>query len=163
MAVLDEALELERRAKAYYEEAQGRLTDSSAVEILGLLAAEEAKHEKALQAMRANAEEPLGPSDLLVKARGLVEGAASGGQAAISTDASMRDVLQKAMEIERATRRFYLEQSTIVTQAPLRELFVRLAAQEETHYLLVSSLSEYFERPKEWVESAEFGLRREDY
>jgi len=163
MAVLDEALELERRAKTYYTEAKGRVSDPSAKEILGLLAAEEGKHEKALEAMRGNAEQPLGPSDVLVKARGLVEGAMKNGQAKISTDASMRDVLQKAMEIEQATRRFYLEQSTAVTTPGVRELFVRLAAQEETHYFLVSSLAEYFERPKEWVESAEFGMRPEAY
>ncbi len=163
MAVLEEAIERERRARAYYDEARGRLTDPSAREILGLLAAEEAKHEKALEAMRAGAEQPLGPSRLLVEARGLVEGAMKGGRSAISTDASMRDCLEKAMEIEQATRRFYLEQSTVVVQVGLRELFVRLAAQEETHYLLVSSLAEYFERPREWVESAEFGLRPEEY
>jgi rubrerythrin len=163
MAVLDEALKLEQRAKKYYTEAQDRLSDPSAKKILGLLAAEEGKHEKALEAMQKNAEEPLGSSDLLVKARGLVEGAMKDGQAKISSDASMREVLQKAMEIEQATRRFYLEQSTAVTAPGLRELFVRLAAQEETHYFLVSSLAEYFDRPQEWVESAEFGMRPEPY
>jgi hypothetical protein len=48
-----------------------------------------------------------------------------------------------------------------VTDPREKELFGILATQELGHYLLVSSLAEYFDRPAEWVESAEFGLREE--
>jgi len=92
---------------------------------------------------------------------GLVEGAVKKGQNAISTDASMKEIFQKAMEIERTTERFYKEHAQAAEDAKLRGLFEYLAAREAEHYLLVSSLAEYFDRPAEWVESAEFGLRAE--
>ena len=37
----------------------------------------------------------------------------------------------------------------------------RLAQIEKGHFLFVSSLVDYYDRPTEWVESAEFGLREE--
>ena len=79
----------------------------------------------------------------------------------VSSDGSLREILQKAMETERATKRFYEEKSASADDEKVKDLFSKLARQEASHYLLVSSLAEYFDRPAEWVESAEFGLRPE--
>ena len=75
----------------------------------------------------------------------------------------MREILQKAMEIEQATQKFYEENAASANDDRIKELFTTLAKQELEHYLIVSSLAEYFDRPAEWVESAEFGLRPEYY
>jgi len=91
----------------------------------------------------------------------VVEGAVKNGKGAISSDTSLRGILQKAMEIEHATRSFYKEIGSSATDPKEKELFSLLAAQELGHSLLVSGLAEYFDRPAEWVESAEFGLRPE--
>ena len=73
----------------------------------------------------------------------------------------MRAVLQRAMEIEQETEHFYKEHAERAEEKSLQDLFEYLAKQEAEHYLLVGSLAEYFDRPAEWVESAEFGLRPE--
>lgn len=161
MAVLDEAIVLETRAREYYEEAEKRVRDPSATKILGLLADEERKHAEILEAMKRGNYADLEASSLLQTVRGLVEGAVKGGQSAISTDASMRDTLQRAMEIEQTTERFYRAHAERAEEKQLQDLFEYLAKQEAGHYLLVGSLAEYFDRPAEWVESAEFGLRKE--
>lgn len=161
MSVLDDAILLEERAQKHYSEAQTRVSDPSAKKILELLADEEKKHAVTLTAMKSGEAGRLEASPLLPKVRGLVEGAVNEGQSSISTDASMRDVLQQAMEIEQTTERFYREHAGTEDDQKLRELFNHLADQEVEHYLLVSSLVEYFDRPVEWVESAEFGLRPE--
>ena len=100
MTVLDNAIRLEERACAYYEEAQYRVTDPSAKKILDLLAEEEKGHATALVEMKRGAYSALEESRLPKQVLGLVEGAVKKGQNAISTDASMREILQKAMEIE---------------------------------------------------------------
>lgn len=161
MAVLDEAVVLETRAREYYEKAAERVNDSSAARILELLADEEKRHAELLEEMKGGAHATLEASSLLQSVRGLVEGAVAGGQAVISTDASMGDVLQRAMEIEQETERFYKEHAERAEEKKLRDLFDYLASQEMDHYLLIGSLAEYFDRPAEWVESAEFGLRPE--
>lgn len=161
MSVLDDAIALEERAQKYYSEAQAQVRDPSARKILELLAAEEQKHAAALRAMKSGEYADLEAPSLLKQVRGLVEGAVSDGRTSISTDDTMRDILQRAMEIEQTTERFYREHAQAADGQKLRELFERLAFQEAEHYLLVSSLAEYFDRPVEWVESAEFGLRPE--
>ena len=161
MSVLDDAILLEERAQKHYSEAQTRVGDPSAKKILELLADEEKKHAAALAAMKSGELGSLGASPLLPQVRGLVEGAVNEGRSSISIDASMRDVLQRAMTIEKTTEWFYREHVQQADNEKLRELFEHLANREAEHYLLVSSLAEYFDRPAEWVESAEFGLRPE--
>lgn len=161
MTVLDDAISLEERARAYYEEAQHRVTDPSAKTILDLLAEEEKEHTTALVAMKRGVFGTLKASLLPKQVLGLVEGAVKKGQNTIATDTSMREILQKAMEIEQATQKFYEGNAASANDDRIKELFTTLAKQELGHYLMVSSLSEYFDRPAEWVESAEFGMRPE--
>jgi len=161
MLVLDDAIALEERAWKNYMEAGKRVSDPSGKKILELLAEEERKHTQILKGMKNGTYSELKGPPLLKEVRGLVEGAVENGQSRIFADASMHDILQQAMEIERRTERFYKEHAQAAEDAKLRELFEYLAAREAEHYLLVSSLAEYFDRPVEWVESAEFGLRAE--
>jgi rubrerythrin len=157
MGLIDEAIALEERAETNYRSAAEMTSDPSAAKILELLADQEAEHARALRVMNVGT---VGSAESLVEAGmdwigGVIEGA--GG--AISTDSKLRDVLQRAMEIERATERFYRERGASASDRSVAELFARLAAIEKLHFLFVSSLVEYFDRPAEWVESAEFGLR----
>lgn len=159
MAIIDEAIALEERAETNYRSAGETTSDVGAARILNLLADEEAKHAQALRLMNVGS---VGNSDSLIAAAmdwigGVIEGA--GG--AISTDTGLHDVLLRALEIERATEVFYREQAEATDDPSVRDLFGRLAALENVHFLFVSSLVEYFDRPTEWIESAEFGLRDE--
>jgi rubrerythrin len=63
------------------------------------------------------------------------------------------------MDIERETEAFYLHHAERATDVRVAEILGELAKIERSHYALVSSLVEYYNRPNEWVESAEFGLR----
>jgi len=161
MTILDDAIGLEERSRAYYAAAVGRVSDPSGKKILTLLVNEEKRHAELLAKMKDGLHGELAHSPLLQDVRGLVEGAVKEGKNAISSDGTLREILQKAMEIEQATKRFYEEKAISADDDKVKDLFTKLARQETSHYLLVSSLAEYFDRPAEWVESAEFGLRPE--
>ncbi len=161
MTIIDDAIELENRARIYYTESAEKVADPSGKRILDLLATEETRHADALKNMKTGKYGELASSSLLSEVKGLVEGAVKDGKDAISSDASLREILQQAMEIEQATQKFYEEKGKTAADPKEGELFSFLAKQELGHYLIVSSLAEYFDRPREWVESAEFGLRPE--
>ena len=161
MTILDDAIGLEERARAYYVESASKVADPSGKKILALLANEEKRHAELLGQMKRGLHGELAGSPLLQDVRGLVEGAVREGKNAISSDGTLREILQKAMEIEQATKRFYEEKAISADDDKVKDLFTKLARQETSHYLLVSGLAEYFDRPAEWVESAEFGLRPE--
>jgi len=161
MTIIDEAIELEKRAQAYYTESAGKVSDPSGKRILDLLAKEEIRHAEMLAKMKTGNYGEVGETSLVNEVKGLVEGAVKAGKDAISSDSSLREILQKAMEIEQATKKFYETKGEATADPKEKELFGLLAEQELGHYLIVSSLAEYFNRPAEWVESAEFGLRPE--
>ena len=159
MGLIDEAIALEERAETNYRAAAETTSDPSAGKILVLLADEEKRHADALRTMNAGSVQAN--SSLIDAAIDWIGGMIEGGAGSISTDAELRTVLSHAMEIERATEAFYREQAGAADREEIRVLFERLATIEKGHYLFVSSLLEYYDRPAEWVESAEFGLRDE--
>jgi rubrerythrin len=164
MGILDEAITLEERAQAMYLEASRHMTDPGATMLTELLADEEGKHAAALREVQAGADElPTGvvAPPLLDEIHELVGAAVEGGSSTLFEDASMRDVLSRAMEVERETERFYREHAETVDDPLVKELLLQLGRRELEHYQLASSLLEYFDRPREWVESAEFGTRPE--
>jgi len=157
MGLIDEAIALEERAEINYRSAAEMTTDLSAAKILTLLADQEAQHANALRVM--NVGSVGSAASLIDEAQDWIGGVIEGGAASISMDAGLHDVLQHAIEIERETEIFYREKEEATEDRTIAELFSRLAEIEKTHFLFVSSLVEYFDRPAEWVESAEFGLR----
>ena len=158
MGVIDDAIALERRAEENYRQAAQKTSDPGAAKVLGLLADEEAAHAAALAAAE---DEPVAGPDLLEAARTWIRGAVEGGAATLSGDSDLLVVLRRALDIERMTEAFYREQGERAGDRRATALFTRLAEIEKSHFLFVSSLIEYYDRPNAWVEDAEFGLRPE--
>lgn len=161
MTLIDDAVRLEEEARRAYTEAAARVRDTSARKILHLLAEQEAAHADALRHLA----EPVGISgaNLLAEAKSWIRGAVEGGALHISEDAGLLDILRRASEMERLTEAFYREHADADEGVEPRRaaLFRELAEVERAHFVLVSSLVDYFDRPNEWVEAAEFGLRPE--
>ena len=157
MGLIDEAIALEERAESNYRSAAETTTDPSAAKILGMLAEEEAQHADALRTMNVGSVQAT--ESLIEAAKDWVGGGIEGGVGSISSDAGLLDMLRRASDIEQATEAFYRERAGSSDDPQIRALFERLAGIEKGHYLFVSSLVEYYDRPEEWVESAEFGLR----
>ena len=158
-SILEQAIHLETTAETNYREASQKTSDASAGAILEFLADEEAQHAKVLRGMKGAAD--LENSHLLEKARSWVRGIVEGDLSVISSDAGLLVVLRRAMDIEQVTESFYREHATAAKDAAVVNLFTTLADIEKGHFLLIGSLVEYFDRPNEWIESAEFGLRDE--
>ncbi|MGD9675057.1 MAG: hypothetical protein AB7V19_00020 [Candidatus Bipolaricaulia bacterium] len=158
MRLIEEAVALERKAEEAYRRAAAATADPGARTILLLLADAEAGHVVALMS-RKDAVDLRGPN-LIAAARAWVRGAVEGG-GPLSSDVGLLPALRRAMDTERATEAFYRAQAATVDEPRVRALLASLADAEAEHYHFVSSLVEYFNRPSEWVESAEFGLRPE--
>ncbi|MBN1857635.1 ferritin family protein [Candidatus Bipolaricaulota bacterium] len=168
MSILEQAIALEERAETYYRSSKQGIEDQGALSVLDLLASEEHAHAEALRAVepitqaRAISAQDTG-LDLLNEVKRLVSAKVEGGLDTVFSDTSMQGILQAAMEIEQTTEAFYRDHAESAADEDTRRLFADLAEREQKHYLIVSSLAEYFDRPQAWVESAEFGLRLDDY
>ena len=159
-SIIEQAIHLETTAETTYREASQATSDSSAGRILGFLADEESHHANALREMNDVAD--LENSGLLLsEAKTWIHGVVEGGGQVISPDADLLAVLRRAMDIEQMTESFYRKHAISAEDNAVVSLFTKLADIEKKHFLLVGSLVEYFDRPNEWIESAEFGLRNE--
>ena len=158
-SVIKQAIHLETTAEANYREAARKTSDPSAGKILELLADEESEHAKILRGMSDVAD--LENSNVVDKATTWIRGVIEGGLPTISSDVDLLEVLRRAMGIEQMTEAFYREQGSEAEDEDIESLFGRLADIEKAHFLFVGSLVEYFDRPNEWIENAEFGLRDE--
>ena len=158
-SIIEQAIQLEKKAETTYREAAQVTSDPSAAKVLTFFADEEAQHAETLRKM----ENEVGVEglNLLQSAQDWIRGVVEGSASTISPDAELLAVLRRAMTIEQQTEAFYREQLAIVDDEAVGELFTRLADAEKEHFLLVGSFVEYFDRPNEWVESAEFGQRDE--
>jgi len=157
MGVIDDAVRLEEQAERNYRQAADRAQNPSATKLLVLLADAEAGHAMALR--RLDAAKDLEGPDLVAAASAWVRGAVEGGANTLSRDGGLLDLLRRAMDLERQTEAFYREHAKGADDARIARILGELAQVEHGHYALVSSLVEYYNRPNEWVESAEFGLR----
>jgi len=158
-SIIEQAIHLETIAEANYREAAQTTSDPSAAKILEFLADEEGQHARILRGM----DDVVGltGSDLIKAAKSWIRGVVEGSAQAISSDADLLAVLRRATTIEQMTEAFYREHAATAEDASVVSLFTTLANIEKSHFLLVGSLVEYFDRPNEWIESAEFGLRNE--
>jgi rubrerythrin len=159
MGLIDDAIRLEERAERGYRAAADLAKGAEARRFLLLLADAEVGHAAALKAL-ANVADIVGP-DLVTAAKQWVRGAVEGGARSLSPDSRLLGVLRQAMDLERETETFYREHAARQTDPRVANLLSDLSRIENAHYQLLSSLVEYYNRPHEWVESAEFGLRPE--
>jgi rubrerythrin len=156
-SIIEQAIHLETIAETNYREAAQTTSDPSAAKILEFLADEEGQHARILRGM--DDVTGLKGSDLIKTAKSWIRGVVEGSAQAISSDANLLAVLRRATTIEQRTEAFYREHAATAKDSSVVSLFTTLANIEKSHFLLVGSLVEYFNRPNEWVESAEFGLR----
>lgn len=71
------------------------------------------------------------------------------------------DVYRLALEHEKRSIDLYKEMLQEAVDDKDKKIFEFLIEQENDHYKVIGQLIELVNRPNEWVESAEFGLRKE--
>lgn len=145
------ARELERNGEVFYRNAAERVSDPAAIQMLLGLAKAEVQHEKLLAEMQAAlSEEEKQPAAFASTERradlflGLIAGNVFDPKAAAEedffTNPSLKDILNKAIAIEKDSVIFYLGFRDIVRTAEAEERLNALINQELSH---IYTLNEY--------------------
>ncbi|HWQ78023.1 MAG TPA: ferritin family protein [Anaerovoracaceae bacterium] len=71
------------------------------------------------------------------------------------------DTYNLALQNEKKSLELYSEMLRDAADEKEKKIFSFLVEQENSHYHVIEQLIEMVSRPAEWVESAEFGLRKE--
>jgi len=176
MNIFEYAKDKEKYTEQFYR----RLAESSKAEglknIFNMLADEEAHHFVIIDRMQSEYPEQVCNTDILGdakkifekirKAAGKIPTELRGDQEQIlRSNINIKstyfggheiNVYREAQEFERKSRQFYLEKANEVEDRRQKEIFRKLAAEEQKHYILLDNIIEMVDRPGQWLENPEW-------
>jgi len=155
MEILEFALEKERLSREYYHQLAEKADNSGLTHIFEMLVQEEDKHCHIIEQMKNNIQGELTETSVLSDAKDIFAGIKESAEK-FDFNISEIDLYRQARDKEKSSRDFYLEKADQVDNPYHREIFSKLAEQEQRHYLLLDNICEFVSEPECYLENAEF-------
>ena len=161
MDIFKFAMEKEKFSEDYYRRLAGKTTHKGLKNICNMLADEENKHYKIVEQMSKKISAKVAHTPILSNAKEIFERMRESTEK-FNFDISELELYQKARDIETESRNFYLEKSEQVVDAGQKEIFQKLADEEQKHFILLDKICDFVARPRWFLENAEM-YRFNDY
>ncbi len=155
MEIFEYAMQMEKDGEDFYRDLARQMPGRGIKTILTMLADDEARHYKAIEKMKSDEPSELVDTTVLTDARNVFAQLKESGEQFTSETNHVR-LYNKALDIEAKSRDFYNEKAGEVSNANAKEFFIRLAREEQKHYVLVENIIDFLSRPDTWLENAEF-------
>jgi len=160
MDALQLAMKMEKDGEIFYRDLAAAAANAGFREIFNQLADDESKHYQVFQSMQQQPEQ-FRETTIINKAGNIFKQMVA-ENSLNNLDHSQLELYQKAMELEKKSQGFYLEQASSATDEAQKELWQKIAAEEGKHYFLLHNIYELVLRPQVWIENGEF-VHLEDY
>jgi len=148
------AMQLEQESENFYQDLANKTSAPGLQRILTMLSQDEAKHYQIVRRLKADAPAPqMASTDILGDAQAVF--AQMQGQD-FDLEGLEVDVYQQAQELERKARDFYADKANDTENTAHKALLLQLADEEQRHYFLLDHMIEFIDRPRTWIEDAEF-------
>lgn len=161
MNIFEFAMEKEKLSEDYYRQLAKETTNTGLKNICTMLADEEVKHFKIVKGMQSQTTEEITQTPILQKAKQIFDSIRKSTEE-LNPDISELELYQKARDIEQQSKEFYLEKAKEVKDSRQKEIFQKLADEEQKHYFLLNNICEFVARPEWFLENAEM-YRFDDY
>ena len=162
MNVLEFAINMELDGEKYYKEQAEINKDNSLNSVCLMLADDEAHHAKILKNRQSQKPYDLSESDTLLKAKNVFSGIGDIDMELKPTPSQL-DFYRIASEKEKESIALYSELLSKAEDKQDTAVFEYLIQQEKKHHEVLDNLASMLRHSEEWVESPEFGLRKEEY
>ena len=160
MDALKFAIQMENDGEAYYLDQMKKNEGNSLRQIFEMLAREEAKHASILLSVSKGL--PYELASGADESRKNLFAQATDFASEIKLLPEQADLYNAAVEMEQKSVDLYTEMQAQATDPLMQKLFSFLIKEEQDHQTVMEELFRFVNRPNDWVESAEFGVR-EDY
>ena len=154
MDIFEYAMQMEKDGEVYYRHLAEQTFNADLRSILIMLADEELKHFNIIKDIQKGKLEVV-KTTVLDDAKNIFVLAKESGQV-FDLDIGQIELCRRVQDIEVKSRNFYLEKSNEVEQEYQKEIFLKLAEEENKHYFLLENIIEFLSRPEQWLENAEF-------
>ncbi|MBN1584729.1 MAG: ferritin family protein [Anaerolineae bacterium] len=159
MNIYEFAMRMEQDGEAFYRDLASKSNQPGVKRILTMLADDEVKHYHTVKKMAENAAPTMAGTTILADAKNVFAGMQG---TSLDLKGAQSDVYRQAQEIERQSQTFYEEKASEVTDPDAQALLLKIADEEKRHYFLLDHVIEFLDRPRTWIENAEFN-HLEDY
>lgn len=155
MDIFNFALQFEHDGEVFYRDHALKVGDRNLADILLFLAAEEQKHYQLIKEIKTSS--AVRPASIFLSdIQNIFTKMKTRNEVFVEQKDTVNDILSRALLFEEQSIRFYEKTQKEVDNQNAKELLRVLKRQEEAHYSLLSSILEYYETPKLWLENAEF-------
>jgi len=154
MNTLEYAIKMEKDSTKFYHEQALKNKDNKMYPVFILLEKDEEKHARIIKEKREGINSLL--NDDNIDSNENIFSDIKGFDFEKSNPDQI-DVYRKALKMEQESIDLY--KKLLAESKNNKELFEFLVKQEEAHYSLFEKIIKLVNRPNEWVESAEFGIR----
>ena len=156
MDILEYAIQMELDGEKFYLDLAMENRDNSLHTVFISLARDESKHAEIIRERKEGRHSALG-GEVSASVENVFSG--SDGIQFAGNNPGQVDAYRKALKKEQESIDLY--QKLLSESEKDRELYTFLIAQEKEHYRLLEEIIRMVNRPNQWVESAEFGIREE--
>lgn len=160
MNLLEYAIKMEQDGEAYYTKQAEINKDNSLQAVCIMLATDEAHHGQILARRLNQLSYELSDSNTLENARNIFSGIGD-IEMELKAIPSQLDFYRIASEKEQQSIEIYTELLAKADGKQDIEIFQYLIGQEKQHFEVLDNLATLLRQGEEWVESAEFGLRKD--
>jgi len=160
MNSLEFAINMELEGEQYYIQQAETNKNNGLHSVFLLLANDEKNHANILRDKSKDLPYELKESSTLKTSKSIFQELGQGKNELKDSSAQI-EVYRSALETERRSIDLYKEFLTNAGEEKEKELFHFLIQQEEEHYTIIEEIILLLLRPEEWVESAEFGMRKD--
>ena len=155
MDIFEYALKMEKDGENLYRQAARSSPNKAIKAILTMLADDEVRHYEAIEKIRSAEPEQLADTSILADAKNVFSEMKESGEK-FTSEKDHISLYKKALNIEAESKDFYTEKAAEVSEQNYKKLFLRLAQEEQKHYVLVENIIDFLSRPNTWLENAEF-------
>ena len=157
MNIYDDAIQMEKDGEKFYRELAAKCPEKGLAAILTLLADAEVSHISVFEQMKARCAPRVPRCTVLTDTKNIFVRMKEAGENP-AAGASQVDLLRKAQKIEQDTRRVYMTRVEQVPEAAQKEIFRKIAAEEQKHATILGNMIEMVSRPDpgNWLENAEW-------
>jgi rubrerythrin len=159
MNAFEYAMKMEEDGKAYYEEQAGKMANPAMKQIFEELARDETKHYETFKAMRDGKTtdyEAAFKTKILDTTKNVFQKMRDEGKEIADFAEGVRQVWDKAREIEDKSEKFYREQAGATDDEGRKKLWSRIADEEHKHWVAINNVVKFIDRPNQWLENAEW-------
>lgn len=159
MNVFEFAMKMEKDGEAYYRKMAANAENGVIKNVLNDLAEDEVKHynifKKFSEGDLSGAKMMKDQTKVLKGAKNVFQKLATSKKPPVFSGEVVK-AWRKAQEIEKKSEDFYREKAKSESGAEIKKTLSLIADEEHKHWALIDNVIHFLERPKQWLEDAEW-------